>query len=78
MFNIMNMLVNNLLANKLNSMPQYQQYVQSFNQMMNGKNDQQQMQTILNMAQSRGIDIHAPIITEQQAQQLGLNIPRKG
>jgi len=78
MFNIMNMLVNNLLANKLNSMPQYQQYIQSFNQMMNGKNDQQQMQTILNMAQSRGIDIHAPIITEQQARQLGLNIPRKG
>lgn len=64
--------------NKLNAMPQFQQYAQSFNQMMAGKNNQQQMDTILNMAKSRGIDINAKIITEQQLQQLGLNIPRKG
>lgn len=60
--------------NKLNGMPQ----MQTFNQMMAGKNPEQQMQTILNMAKSQGIDINAKIITEQQAQQLGLNIPRKG
>ena len=60
--------------NKLNTMPQ----MQTFNQMMAGKNPEQQMQTILNMAKSQGIDINAKIITEQQAQQLGLNIPRKG
>lgn len=59
-------------------MPQFQQAQQTFNQMMGGKSDQQQMQTILNMAKSRGLDINAKIITEQQAQQLGLNIPRKG
>lgn len=46
--------------------------------MMAGKNGQEQMQTILNMAKSQGFDINAKIITEQQAQQLGLNIPRKG
>lgn len=71
---LMNMLINNLLMNKLNTMPQ----MQTFNQMMAGKNPEQQMQTILNMAKSQGIDINAKIITEQQAQQLGLNIPRKG
>lgn len=71
---LMNMLINNLLMNKLNGMPQ----MQTFNQMMAGKNPEQQMQTILNMAKSQGIDVNAKIITEQQAQQLGLNIPRKG
>ena len=50
----------------------------TFNQMMNGKNPEQQMQTILNMAKSQGFDVNAKIITEQQAQQLGLKIPRKG
>lgn len=74
---LLNMLINNLLTNKLNMMPQFQQHMQAFNQMMNGKNVNQQMQTILNMAKSRGIDINAKIITEQQLQQLGLNIPHK-
>lgn len=59
-------------------MPQFQQHRQTFEQMMAGKDFGQQMQTILNMAKSQGIDINAKIITEQQAQQLGLNIPRKG
>lgn len=68
------MLINNLLSNKLSSMPQ----MQMFNQMMSGKNPEQQMQTILNMAKSQGFDINAKIITDQQARQIGLNIPRKG
>ena len=78
MNNIMGMLINNLISNKLNTMPQFQQHRQTFEQMMAGKDFGQQMQTILNMAKSQGIDINAKIITEQQAQQLGLNIPRKG
>ena len=64
--------------NKFNSMPQFQQHKQMYEQMMSGKNINQQMQTILNMAKSRGLDINAKIITEQQLQQLGLNIPHKG
>ena len=43
-----------------------------FNQMMQGKNPQQQVQTIMNMAKSKGLDINTPILTEQQARQLGL------
>lgn len=45
--------------------------------MMAGKNTQEQMQTILNMAKSQGFDINAKIFTEQQLKQLGLSIPRK-
>lgn len=67
------MLINNLLSNKLNMLPQ----MQTFNQMMSGKNPEQQMQTILNMAKSQGFDINAKIITEAQAKQLGLNIPHR-
>ena len=47
------------------------------NQMMAGKNPEQQMQTILNMAKSQGLDINAKIITKEQLKQLGLNIPQK-
>ena len=46
--------------------------MQQFNQMMAGKNPQQQMQTILNMAKSKGFDINQKIFTEEQARQLGL------
>ena len=64
-------IMNNLLAGK------FQPQMQMFNQMMSGKTPQQQMQTILNMAKSRKFDTNAIIITEQQAKELGLNIPRK-
>ena len=46
--------------------------MQQFNQMMQGKNPQEQIQTILNMAKSKGFDINAKIFTEEQARQLGL------
>lgn len=70
---LVNMLINNLFTNKLNTMPQ----MQIFNQMMSGKNPQEQFQTIMNMAKSQGFDINAKIFTEQQLKQLGLSIPRK-
>lgn len=46
--------------------------MQQYNQMMAGKNPQQIMQTILNMAKSRGFDINKKIFTEEDARQLGL------
>ena len=36
-----------------------------FNQMMNGKNNAQKWDTLLNAAKSKGIDINAKQITEQ-------------
>lgn len=62
------MLINMLLQGTLRNHPMMAQY----NQMMQGKNSEQQMQTIMNIAKSRGIDINAPIITEQQARLLRL------
>ena len=62
------MLINMFLRGQLQNHPMMAQY----NQMMQGKNSEQQLQTILNMAKSKGIDINAPILTEQQARQLGL------
>ena len=51
--------------------------MQIFNQMMSGKNPQEQFQTIMNMAKSTKFDTNAIIITEQQAKELGLNIPHR-
>lgn len=44
----------------------------TFNQMMQGKNPQQKIQTLLNLAQSRGLDINAKQFTELDLKQLGL------
>jgi uncharacterized protein (DUF302 family) len=48
--------------------------MQTFNQMMSGKTYDQQMQTIFNMAKSKGIDVNAKIFTEEETRQLGLNM----
>lgn len=46
--------------------------MQTFNQMMRGKTFEQQQQTVLNMAKSKGIDVNAKIFSEQDVKQLGL------
>lgn len=43
-----------------------------FNQMMSGKNTQQQLQTLLNTAKSRGIDIDAKTFSAEDLRTLGL------
>lgn len=63
-----------MMTGQLQNMPQ----MQMFNQMMAGKNFEQQKQTILNMAESKGFDINAKIFSAQDVQALGFNIPRKG
>ena len=68
---ILGQIMNNFLLGK------FKPQMQMFNQMMAGKTPQQQMQTILNMAKSKKFDTNAIIITEQQAKELGLNLPRK-
>jgi len=46
--------------------------MQTFAQMMNGKTPDQQRQTLLNMAKSRGLDVNAKIFSEADIKQLGL------
>lgn len=43
-----------------------------FNQMMGGKDRQAQIQTLLNSAQSKGIDINKKMFTEEDLRALGL------
>lgn len=43
-----------------------------FNQMMSGKNSQQQIETLLNSAKSKGIDINAKTFSEADLRMLGL------
>ena len=68
MFQMLMWLMNNFSG--MQNSPQ----MQTFNQMMGGKTLEQQQQTILNMAKSKGIDVNAKIFTEDQARQLGLNV----
>lgn len=68
MSNPINNLISMFMQNKLQTMPQ----MQMFNQMMGGKNKEQQIQTLLNLAKSKGIDVNAKIITEEQLKMLHL------
>lgn len=43
-----------------------------FNQMMHGKSRSEQIDTLLNAAQSKGIDINAKQFTEDQVRKFGL------
>lgn len=65
---LLSQLLNNFLMGKLNNMPQ----MKMFNQMMNGKTPEQQMQTILNMAKSKGIDINQKMFSEEDLKGFGL------
>lgn len=67
-------LVNNFMLGRFQNSPQ----MQMFNQMMSGKNPEQQMQTILNMAKSKGIDVNQKMFSEEDLRSFGLSFPRKG
>lgn len=67
MFDI-NTIIQNYMAGMFNNHPLMKQ----FNQMMAGKNREQQAQTLLNLAQSRGIDINKKMFSEQDLKMLGL------
>lgn len=56
------------MMGQFNNSPQ----MQMFNQMMSGKSKQEQMQTLINLAQSRGVDINQKIFNESDLQMLGL------
>lgn len=68
---VLSQIMNNILGGR------FKQQIDMFNQMMSGKNPQQQFQTIFNMAKSRGFDVNKKIFSEQDLQAIGINIPRK-
>lgn len=69
---ILSQLLNNFLAGK------FKNEMNSFNQMMSGKDVNQQIQTLLNMAKSRGFDINAKMFSAEDLKGLGLNPPPRG
>ena len=56
------------MMGQFNNTPQ----MQMFNQMMAGKNQQEQMQTLLNLAKSKGFDINKKIFSNSDLKTLGL------
>jgi hypothetical protein len=58
------------MTGKLQQLPQWN----IFSQFFNGKNQQQQIETFLNMAKENGIDVNAKMFTAQDLKQLGLNV----
>ena len=46
----------------------------TFNKMMNGKSPEQQFETLLNVAKSKGIDINKKQFTADDLRQIGLKI----
>lgn len=66
---LLGQIMNNFIMGKLNNIPQ----MQSFNQMMSGKTTDQQIQTLLNMAKSRGFDVNAKMFSEEDLKSFGLN-----
>lgn len=69
---MLSQLMNNLLAGK------FKNEMVSFNQMMAGKTPDQQVQTILNMAKSRGFDINAKMFSEDDLKTFGItSLPKR-
>lgn len=68
MNNMLGSLIQQVIAGKMQNNPM----MGMFNQMMKGKSKEQQIQTLLNSAKSKGIDINAKQFTEQDLKMLGL------
>ena len=68
MNNILGNLIQQVMVGKMRNNPM----MGMFNQMMQGKTKEQQIQTLLNSAKSKGIDINAKQFTEQDLKMLGL------
>ena len=62
-------LAQKFLNGQLQNLPQMQQV----NQLLQGKNKQQQLQTLYNFAQSQGVDINQKIFSQSDLKALGFN-----
>ena len=72
---LIQMLAQRMVQGQLNNMPEMQQV----NQLLAGKSSQQQLETLFNLARSKGIDPNAKIFTDNDLRSLGLNIsPKQG
>ena len=68
----MNPLIQQLMQQAMSGVLQNNPTMGLFNQMMGGKDRQAQMQTLLNCAKSRGMDVNSKIFSEADLKALGL------
>lgn len=68
LFGIINNLVNQAIAGRFNNHPLMAQY----KKMMDGKTDQEKLQTLMNIAKEKGWDLTSIRFTEDQARKIGL------
>lgn len=65
---LMNRMLQEIMAGKMQGTPM----MNLFNQMMSGKSQQEKIQTLLNSAKSKGIDINKKIFSENDLKSLKL------
>ena len=68
----MNSFIGQLLQQCMMGKMQNHPAMSMFNQMMQGKNPQEQFQTLLNAAKSQGKDINAKMFSEQDLREMGI------
>lgn len=67
-------MINNLIAMAMQNKFQGTPEMQIFNKFFGGKTPQDQMQTMLNIANEKGIDINEKRFSAEDLKQLGFNI----
>lgn len=65
---MLQMLIQQSMAGKFQNSPQMMMY----NQMMKGKSSNQQIQTLMNLAKSRGLDVNQKVFSEEDLKLLQL------
>lgn len=65
---LMNKMLQEIMAGRMQGTPM----MNLFNQMMSGKSQQEKIQTLLNSARSKGIDINKKIFSENDLKSLKL------
>lgn len=69
-------MLNNLISMALNGMLQKNPMMTQFNQFLGGKSVQDQMKTLINIAGEKGFDINEKIFSDNDLQQLGINLKK--
>ena len=65
---MLELLTQQIMGGQFQNSPQ----MQVFNQMMSGKTQTEQIQTLINLAKSRGLDINKKVFSERDLQTLKL------
>jgi hypothetical protein len=68
----MNNMLSTIIQQVMNGSMQNNPMMNIFNEMMRGKDKRQQIQTLLNSASSKGIDVNEKRFSEQDLKMLGL------